>query len=224
MSYLDQTQDFRRRAAAAAGVAVIHTAIGLGLVVGLTVSGVIPQKDGWDPFTLTPDPLPKPPPPPKAEDATQAQESFVTAPTPPIDILIDRPVDAVVVDETVDRPVAFIPVPPLEKGTPAPPATPAFKPSKAVPANDPRSWLSTDDYPARALRSEAEGVAAYRLIVGTNGRVSACEVTRSTGNGLLDDATCKFIVRRARFEPATDEAGAKVVGDYTGTVKWEIPD
>ena len=49
-------------------------------------------------------------------------------------------------------------------------------------------------------------------------------MTRSTGNGQLDAATCRYIERRARFEPATDESGAKVIGSYTGTVKWEIPE
>lgn len=223
MSYRDQTQDFRRRAAAMAGVAAIHAAIGVGLVVGLTVSGVIPQKDAWDPFTLTPDPLPAPPPP-KPEPTSSAEESFIAAPTPPIDAVIDNPVDAVVVDTVVDRQVYVDPGPAVEKRLVPPAQPPAFTPQKARPANDPLSWLSTDDYPARALRSEAEGVAGYRLIVGTNGRVSACEVTRSTGNSLLDEATCKFITRRARFEAATDETGAKAVGSYTGTVKWDIPE
>ena len=62
------------------------------------------------------------------------------------------------------------------------------------------------------------------VVEATTGRVTACEVTRSTGNGQLDDATCDFIVRRARFEAATDDTGAKVVGNYTGTVRWRIPE
>ena len=40
----------------------------------------------------------------------------------------------------------------------------------------------------------------------------------------LDDAACRRISQRARFDPATDETGGKVVGTYAGTVKWEIPD
>ena len=102
--------------------------------------------------------------------------------------------------------------------------TPGFTPARARPRNDPASWLSADDYPRRAIIDGVEGAAAYRLIVGTNGKVSACEVTRSTGNAQLDAATCKHIASRARFEPATDEAGAKVMGSYTGNVKWEIPE
>ena len=62
------------------------------------------------------------------------------------------------------------------------------------------------------------------MIVGTNGKVSSCEITRPSGNGQLDGATCRYISQRARFDPATDDTGAKVVGTYSGTVSWEIPD
>lgn len=223
MSFITQGQDPRRRIAAFAGVAAIHAAIGIGLVVGLTVSGVIPEQDGWDPFTLTPDPLPEPPPPDPQRQ--QTQESFVTVPQTPLRPLVEDSTE-IVTRDPVERPTQLyvdpgpIPTPALEP--PRPLAT--FTPRGARPSNNQAGWISNDDYPASALRAEAEGIAGYRLIVGTNGRVSACEVTRSTGNGRLDEATCRFIERRARFEAATDETGARVVGSYTGTVRWEIPE
>lgn len=221
MSYIDQAQDPRRSATALVGVVAIHAAIGLGLIVGLTVSGMVPEEDGWDPFTLTPDPLPKPPPPEPAKQETK--ESFVTVPPTPLKALNDDPVEVVV--KPIDEPRELIRDPgPLVEPVVEPTVKPAFTPRRARPSNNAARWITNDDYPARALRAEAEGLAGYRLIVSTNGQVSACEVTRSTGNGQLDDATCDFIARRARFEPATDETGAKVVGSYTGTVKWEIPE
>ena len=222
MSYLNQAQDPRRRATAIAGVAAIHAALGLGLVFGLTVSGIVPEEDGWNPFTITPDP-PKPPPPePSPPQATQ--KSVVTIPPTPLPPL--GPSDnSLVTESTVnDGPVTTVVPGPIVGPTPAPMQAALFTPRQARPSNNPLRWITTDDYPARALRAEAEGIAAYRLIVGTSGQVSACEVTRSTGNGQLDEATCDFIVQRARFEPATDETGAKVVGAYTGRVKWEIPE
>lgn len=222
MSYLDQTQDPGRRATAVAGVAAIHAAIAVGLVWGLTVTGAIPQAKPWNPFTLTPDPLPQPPPKPDAQPSDSAVESVVTMPTPPIDIVIDNPVDAVATD-IVDRPVVVAPLPTIDTRSAPPSPAPAFTPRKPRPANDPLGWLSTDDYPAIALRRGSEGVAGYRLIVAADGRVSACDITRSTGDRQLDDATCRFIARRARFEAATDHTGAKVSGTYTGTVKWDIP-
>jgi periplasmic protein TonB len=223
MSFVDQQQDFRRRAAAIAGVAAIHAAIGASLLIGLTVTGVAPPIDTWDPFEITPDPLPKSPPPEPSPPQASNKSVVVIPPTPlpplgpPDNALVETaPTNASTVVAVVDGPVIG--------PTPAPLQAALFTPRGARPANNPGSWLSNDDSPAVALRAEAEGLASYRLIVGTNGRVSACDVTRSTGNNALDQATCKFIVRRARFEAATDEAGAKVVGNYSGTVRWDIPD
>lgn len=221
MSYANQTQDFRRRATAIAGVAAIHAAIGLGLVIGLTVSGIAPPADTWDPFEITPDPLPKPPLP-EPQKQQETQETFVTVPPTPYDPPVQSD-DWVVVDPAPDDNTLVVdPGPTVEQPVDPRPA-PAFTPRGARPRNDPLGWLSTDDYPRRPLVDGLEGTAAYRLIIATSGRVSACEVTRSTGNSQLDAATCKFIERRARFEPATDETGARVVGSYTGSVRWEIP-
>jgi len=223
MSYISQAQDPRSRIAAIAGVAAVHAAIGAGLLIGLTVTGVAPPVDAWDPFKLTPEPLPKPPPPDPQQ--RQASESFVTVPPTPHPPLVNDPVEMVTRDP-VERPTQLYVDPGLAIAPTIDPPRPlaTFAPRGARPTSSPAGWIRTDDYPAGPLRREIEGTAAYRLIVGTNGQVSACEVIRSTGNGQLDDATCRFIERRARFEPATDQSGAKVVGSYTGTVKWEIPE
>jgi protein TonB len=81
----------------------------------------------------------------------------------------------------------------------------------------------TGDYPPSALRRGDEGTTRFRVVVGTDGRVDACEVTGSSGNAELDAAACRNIERRARFEPASDGNGQKVVGTYTSSVSWRIP-
>jgi protein TonB len=221
MSYLNRAHDARSRSAAIGGVVAIHALLAVALLNGLDVDfkRIMDTRVGATNIPLDP---PPPPPPPKPDQQRPQPETYITAPTPPIDPIVIDPVE-IARDPVVDqRPFVVDPRPVTD---PAPePTRAAFMPRKARPSNDPLRWISTDDYPARALRAEAEGVAGYRLIVGTSGRVSACEVTRSTGNGQLDDATCDFITRRARFEPATDESGAKVVGAFAGSVKWEIPD
>lgn len=35
-------------------------------------------------------------------------------------------------------------------------------------------------------------------------------------------ATCKYVTRRARFEPASNGDGEKVTGAYSGTIRWVI--
>jgi protein TonB len=54
--------------------------------------------------------------------------------------------------------------------------------------------------------------------------VKGCEVTASSGSSDLDAATCANVAKRARFNPATDESGARVAGSYSSAVRWEIPD
>ncbi|MBO9518684.1 MAG: energy transducer TonB [Porphyrobacter sp.] len=223
MAYLDQSNSAGSRIAAIAGVAAVHAAIGLGVVVGLTVAGVAPPLDTWDPFTITPDPKTTPPPPePKVEPSAQPSHTVVT-PVPRIDMKREDPtVQTKLPDNLFNYPESgdgpnILP-------TPTPMPTPTVPPRLARPSNERSGWISNDDYPAGPLRNRLQGTVDYKLIIGTNGRVSACDVTRSSGSGQLDDATCRLIQRRARFEPATDDTGAKVVGSFSGTVRWQIPD
>jgi len=226
MTYLNRTQDSRNRAIAIASVGAIHVAIGLAVVMGLTVSGVIrlenPKMTPID-FTVN-DPPPPDPVPTETPTQTYTQPK---APERPVDLSSDT---TIVVDTfdplapIVDVPVN-IPIPNPTFTPPLPPKpTPTFTPSRAAPANDASRWITTDDYPGVPLRKHIEGVSGYRLVIGTNGRVNACDITRSSGNRQLDEATCKLITRRARFDPATDGSGAEVVGNFTGTVRWQIPD
>jgi len=122
---------------------------------------------------------------------------------------------AKVVEETSYFPV---PTPTSQPG----PTAPGLTPKRATPRNS--GWIDDSDYPRRAILDSAEGTVAFRLVIGTNGQVSSCELTRPSGHRALDDATCRLISRRARFDPATDETGSKVLGTYTGSVKWELPD
>ncbi len=223
MAYIDQHQDPRRRAVAIAGVAAVHAAIGAGLLVGLTVRGYIPAPDIYDPTTFTKPPEPTPPPP--RPDQPKPTDRIVTAPLPPLDLYPDNPTDDVVVTDTlVTDTTGDVDTNRLVLPTPQPTVGPAFAPKGARPANRHNSGVTTDDYPRQPLMNGVEGRVGYSLVVSSNGRVSSCEVISSSGNRALDQATCKHISNRARFEAATDERGAKVVGTYTGTVHWQIPD
>lgn len=223
MSYVNQAQDPRRNAAAIAATFAIHAALGVAVVTGLTIAGIGPLEEERLVGIPLPDPTPPPEPEPEPRPDVSAQNPV--APVPPIPL----PTPDATFDE-FDASDPVIPATDPFAGTgpiarPDPPRpTPTFTPRKAAPSNDPARWITTADYPASSLRRESEGMAGYRVIVGSNGRVSSCEVTRPSGDRALDEATCRFIERRARFEPATDESGATVVGSYTGSVRWDIPD
>ena len=223
MSYISQSQDPRRRATALAGTVVVHAVLGVAIVTGLTIAGYGPVDD-YKPIIDIPVKPPEPTPTPPPDNPIERQIP-TPAPLPPLPLPPQGPTR-----EFVD-PDALVDIDTTPTTTPSPTARPdppsptlSFTPEGAKPSNDPTRWITNEDYPAAPLRKQVEGTAGYRLVISTNGRVSSCEITRSAGNGALDEATCKLITRRARFEPATDDTGARVLGTYTGTVRWDIPD
>lgn len=88
--------------------------------------------------------------------------------------------------------------------------------------NDPR--YRTEDYPPAAQRANEEGTAAFRVIVGPDGRVSDCFITRSSGSAALDEATCAVMYLRARYRPARDADGKPTIDVDSGAVRWVLPD
>lgn len=81
----------------------------------------------------------------------------------------------------------------------------------------------TNDYPRAALREGREGVAQFTVEISEAGRAENCVITGSTGWPDLDEATCKVIHLRARFNPANDETGRPMRSSYTGRLVWKIP-
>lgn len=220
MSYLNQTQQPRSRTAAIAGVIIVHTALGYALVTGLSYK-FIEHIEIFDPPTIFTDPPKSPPPDPVKQETPK--DSELVSPLPPIDLTPIAPVEIKPFDPVVISDPVVTPLPAAQSSLLPPKAQPGLAPARAVPRNDQRNWVITDDYPARPLRERAEGVTGFRVIVGTDGKVDACEVTKSSGNAELDTAACRNVTRRARFEAATDSTGAKVVGTYSSTVRWRIP-
>ncbi|MFL6741962.1 MAG: energy transducer TonB [Sphingomicrobium sp.] len=90
---------------------------------------------------------------------------------------------------------------------------------------DPRALFSSDDYPAAAVQRKEEGTVRARLTIGTDGRVKACKIMRSSNSEALDTATCALLMRRAKFAPARDANGNAVEDSYvTPPISWRIQD
>jgi protein TonB len=110
---------------------------------------------------------------------------------------------------------------------PAPPAPPAPPPPvKRESARAKGSLVglfSSDDYPNSALSANEQGTTAVRLTIGTDGRVSACDITQSSGSSALDNATCNILRRRARFSPAMDSNGQPTTDTYSQRITWKVP-
>lgn len=76
------------------------------------------------------------------------------------------------------------------------------------------SLVSNMDYPSEAIRNHEQGITAFRLDIGIDGRVTGCTITSSSGSPTLDAATCRLLVARARFEPARDANGKPTTDSY----------
>lgn len=86
-----------------------------------------------------------------------------------------------------------------------------------------KSWVTTNDYPTRALREKREGKVRFRIHIGTDGRVAGCDILQSSGHADLDDATCRSVIRRARFKPATNSKSEPIPIKWSYSYRWVLP-
>ncbi len=108
------------------------------------------------------------------------------------------------------------------RSLPATTLSQAARPPK--PQGSPAKWITLADYPDSAIRAGRQGSVAFRLSIGRDGRPSGCAITTSSGSSDLDDATCKNVVKRARFTPAQGQNGEAVDGVYESRVTWTLPE
>lgn len=81
--------------------------------------------------------------------------------------------------------------------------------------------IGADDYPEAARAAGVEGDVRFTLAIDAKGRVSDCTVTAST-DAALAAGTCAVARERWRYDPARDDAGAKVPGTAAYSIAWRI--
>ena len=81
---------------------------------------------------------------------------------------------------------------------------------------------NAEDYPRDALKNGKHGTTYFAYLVGTDGLLKGCRITRSSGSRLLDDTTCRLAIARFRFRPALDTAGRPVASEVRGDQKWVL--
>lgn len=216
MAYADQ-QMSGNRVIAIIIVALIHVAVGYALITGLAYSAVKKAIERVTTVDINEPPPPPPDTPPPPEPNTPPPP---VAPPPPLNISVAPPPIQTQPNIPPPAPPPLIIPPPAP--VPAPPP-PRFTPKAPSPKGNPGSWATPDDYPPRALREEREGVTRFTLTVGTDGRVTGCSVTGSSGSPDLDDAACRLVSRRGRFTPATNGEGQPTTGSWSSSVRWQIP-
>lgn len=212
------------------GALGVPAGIGLLLVTGLAIKGGLVPEDS--PFAGYQLPIEQPeevPPPPKPVtepvEAVREMPTIVTPPTrpdTPFELGDSSPITTFAeADDFMIGPVDIFATGGAGEIAPLPPLP---DPVSATPRNDPGRWVSDSDYRSNWIRREWTGVAGFAVTIDTNGRVSDCTITRSTGHAQMDTATCSLIERRARFDPAKDRYGNPVTGTYRNSVNWRLPE
>jgi len=76
------------------------------------------------------------------------------------------------------------------------------------------------DYPRDLRERGTGGRVGMVFTVGTNGRVTSCRITRSSGIPELDALTCSLIEQRFRYRPSTDRYGRPIPDAVEGEHDW----
>jgi protein TonB len=194
-----------------AGVALVHVALGYAFVNGLAFNVI---KDKLTVLRIY-DVDEKKPPKEIPKIAPVKRETKITTP------------DKVVVKAPAGTDKIDIYVPTTSKQPPANDgaiSTPPPELARTLQVKGDRpSWVTTVDYPTQSIRNGEEGRVAFTVQVGTNGRVTSCRVTGSSGYPALDEAACHFYAKRARFLPALAADGTPVAASRADSVRWQLP-
>ena len=213
MAYADQGMS-SNRVIAIVIVVLIHLVLGYTLVTGLAYSAtkkIIERVTTVD--IEEPEPEPEEPPPPPPDEVMPPPP---VAPPPPINVATTPPQIQVV--QNPPPPVREV----IRIAEPPPPPPPSQ--ARGVRPDGQGRWAARiqQNYPSRAVRDGTEGTVGVSVTVNTDGRVSACTVTSSSGSSILDQAACSGMERYARFDPALNDAGNPISSSYSTRIVYRL--
>ena len=212
----------RNRAFGLAGAIGVHV-LAIALLLSVRSPAGLPKASGR---ALVAVPLREPPPPPPPPPPVQADE-----PAPPSRGVNEAPSP---------------PAPPIVLAPPVP-AEPSIDPGSGAGSGSGTSAgsgsgqggsgsgegggavtppvriagaLTNADYRRTRPPEGAAGTVVVSYRIRTDGRVGRCSVLRSSSYAVLDDATCRLIEQRFRFEPARDAGGRAIDWEVRTDYTW----
>lgn len=200
MSYAQKKEISGNRTMAIIFVVLIQVGLGYAIITGLAFNVIKHTVQDLKTFDVEEQPPPPEEPPPPPKDMPKVPPPPMT---PPPLVRMEAPPPPIQTVEATPPPY----IPPVAPAPPPPPPPPRKTVSATSAKGDLRTLFSGDDYPAAAQSAGAEGTVRASLTIGTDGRVTGCNVIQSSGNGSLDSATCNILRRRAKFVPARDSNG-----------------
>ncbi|WBY09007.1 TonB family protein [Sphingomonas sp. 7/4-4] len=87
----------------------------------------------------------------------------------------------------------------------------------------PGSWVTSADYPPKAVAKRKSGKVHFTLTIDTTGKPDSCHITWTSGFAELDQYSCALLLARARFSPARDAAGNPIRATFSSKFGWEMP-
>lgn len=90
------------------------------------------------------------------------------------------------------------------------------------PSNAPQTWITNNDYPTSMLVANRQGIVGFRLIIGQDGTVERCRVDIEKP-GAFEEATCKAVLKRAKFNPGLDAEGKPMRSYWMSRVHFALP-
>lgn len=92
----------------------------------------------------------------------------------------------------------------------------------AVPAQRIAGDIRDSDYPREGAREGLQGTVEISFRVRSDGLVDQCQIVRSSGSPVLDQATCSLFTRRYRFRPAQTAEGQPIDTVLRTSFTWGI--
>jgi TonB family protein len=92
----------------------------------------------------------------------------------------------------------------------------------ATPIGNPGDWFPADAYPPEARAKGMQGRTEFKLELDPKGRITECDISKSSGSPLLDSTTCALLVTNARFKPAVNASGQAVPGEWRSAMVWQL--
>jgi len=186
-------------------VIAIHVVAIMGLITALASGQILKQIQNIQ-ATIDRTKLPPKAPPPPPPDEIK--------PPPPVAI-----VPLFQVAPEAPPPVTTVPKPP-----PAPP-----KQAEAPPPPPPTELKSIPrthtlpPYPTISQRLGEQGTTLMQVAISTEGSVTDCKVTKSSGSERLDTAACDYVKSHWKWQPPT-QLGKPVTANTGVEVKWDLKD
>ncbi len=228
------------RLTAAIGVATLHGLLGYALIAALGIEIPTRVRDDLKLFEIRPESPPLPTEKPVSHrarsDKPKAAAAKPNLKSKPSEVVVRPPEVRLVVPPPVVAPASGLGGDPFAGAAAVPGPGTGSGGEEAGAGNDgegkgdddftPPRWLrgqiKDSDYPRGAGEVGIGRTITVRFNVEPDGKVSECTVIESSGNPILDDATCRSIERRYRYEPSRDAQGTAVPSAVVEDHIWAI--